>query len=325
MRWYLLPLLLAGLVPAALTGGCAINAAFAADEASSAKSATCQGTPDAITATFHSRRNRVLAAVGSPRHRGVDLIASESDENQTLGGKLAYTAFDKDLEGEDVEVFACRAGAWRSLGVTRSNDDGRFMLELQGAQRLPVGMTDLYAHVRGDGSGVRFVGFVAAAGEGVLVTDIDGTITSSENAIFKTVLLRRDIRHQPGAPQAYAQSGRTVVYVTARGDQFTEVTRRWLRDHGFPPGPLRLARAPITIPGGNTVAFKTQVLQDLAVPVVGGVGNRASDVVAYRNAGLAPDQIFINLPEFTSELRAELDAGNATSFDHYDELAALLP
>ncbi|MBA3817450.1 MAG: hypothetical protein H0X17_01035 [Deltaproteobacteria bacterium] len=325
MRWYLLPLLLAGLLPGLLTGGCAINAAFAADEVVSAKSAPCQGTPDAVTATFHSRRNRVLAAMGSPRHRGVDLIASEGDENQTLGGKLAYTAVDKDLQGEDVEVFACRAGAWRSVGLTRSNDDGRFTLELQGTHRLPVGLTELYAHVRGDGSGVRFVGFVAAAGEGVLVTDIDGTITSSENAIFKTVLLRRDIGHQRGAPQAYAQSGRTVVYVTARGDQYTEVTRRWLRDHGFPPGPLRLARAPITIPGGSTVAFKTEVLRNLGVPVVAGVGNRASDVVAYRNAGLAPHQIFINLPEFTSELRAELGARNATGFDHYADLAALLP
>jgi phosphatidate phosphatase PAH1 len=186
-------------------------------------------------------------------------------------------------------------------------------------------MTDLYAHVRGDGSGVRFIGFVAAHGESVVVSDIDGTITSSEKAIFKTVLLRRDIGHQPGAPEALARTGRTVVYVTARGDQLTEVTRRWLRAHGFPPGPLRLARSLVTMPGSSTVALKRETLANLRVPIAAGIGNRASDVAAYRSAGLRPDQIFINLPEFSAELRADLAAGNATPFDDYRELPALMP
>lgn len=316
MRRYLLPLLfVAGCTPA-----------FAAPMGSlvGANSADCEAAPDGARQPFRHARSRVLANLGAPNHRGVDLIATEGDENQTVGGKLAYTSIDKDLEDEDVEVFACAAGGWRPIATARTDGDGRFTATLRGAARLAPGLTDLYLRVPGDGTGVRFLGYVARADERVIVSDIDGTITAAESAIYKTVMLGRDIGHQPGAPQAYAASGRTVVYVTARGDQLTEVTRRWLRAHGFPPGPVRLAKAVAVLPGKRTVAFKTATLRDLRVPIAAGVGNRASDVIAYRNAGLAASQIFINLPEFTGELAAELAAGNATGFDHYHELLALL-
>ena len=39
---------------------------------------------------------------------------------------------------------------------------------------------------------------------------------------------------------------RIVPVNIGRGDQFTDVTRLWLRVHGFPRGPLRLARASVT-------------------------------------------------------------------------------
>jgi phosphatidate phosphatase PAH1 len=184
---------------------------------------------------------------------------------------------------------------------------------------LPVGMTDLYAHVPGDGSGVRFVGFVAAKDESVIVSDIDGTITASENGVFRAVL-GMDIDHQPGAPEAFAHSGKTIVYVTARGDQLTDITRAWLASHGFPKGPLRFAKSMVTLPGKRSVDHKTATLTSLGVAIEAGVGNRASDIAAYKNAGLTPDRIFVNLPEFSREMRAHLAAGDATAFDHYADL-----
>lgn len=316
MRWLV-------LLPFAVLLGCALDGISPKALAGEHKSADCPASPAAATTGFRHTRSRILAKLGSPRHRGIDLIAAAGDENQTLGGKLAYTKTDKDLEDEDVEVFACVGKRWRSVGRTRTDGDGRFALALAGAARLPVGMTDLYAHVPGDGSGVRFLGFVAARGEEVIVTDVDGTITAAENAVYRAVL-GRDIGHQPGAPEALAQSGKTVVYVSARGDQLTEMTRRWLAAHGFPKGPMRLARSLVTLPGKRTVALKTTTLAALRVPIAAGIGNRASDITAYRNAGLTPDRIFINLPEFTDELRARLAVGEATAFDHYTELHGAL-
>lgn len=316
MRWLV-------LFPLALFLGYAAEGISPVARAAPANTSDCAASPAGSRTKFRHTGSRILAKIGSPRHRGIDLIAAEGDENQTLGGKLAYTKSDKDLEDEDVEVFACLGKRWRSVGATRSDGDGRFSVTLTGARRLPVGLTDLYAHVPGDGSGVRFVGYVAAAGERVIVTDIDGTITSSENAVYRA-LLGGDIAHQPGAPETLAASGKTVIYVTARGDQLTELTRQWLIAHGFPKGPMRLAKSAVTLPGKRTIALKTSTLASLSVPIAAGIGNRASDIAAYKNAGLTPDRIFINLPEFTKELRDELAAGEATPFDHYADLRKTL-
>jgi phosphatidate phosphatase PAH1 len=303
--------------------GCALDGVSPKALADQYNTADCPRSPTGERSKFRHTGSRLISKLGSPRHRGIDVIAVEGDENQTVGGKLAYTKTDKDLEDEDVEIFACVDAKWQSVGSSRTDGDGRFELTLTGAARLPVGLRDLYAHVPGDGSGVRFLSYVAAANESVIVSDVDGTITSSETAVVRG-MLGRDIGHQPGAPEVLANSGKVVVYVTARGDQLTEMTRRWLATHGFPRGPLRLAKSMVTLPGASTVTLKSSTLASINVPIAAGIGNRASDIVAYRNAGLTPDRIFINLPEFTGELRDRLAAGEATPFDHYADLRKVL-
>jgi phosphatidate phosphatase PAH1 len=316
MRW-LVP------VPLVVLLGCALaavspKALHARDNASE-----CAVSPTGAKAGFRHTRSKIFASLGSARHRGIDVVAVEGDEFQTVTGKLAYTKTDKDLEDEDVEVFACVERAWRRIGTSRTDDDGRFTLVLRDAARVPSGMRDLYARVPADNSGVRFLAYVAKPGESVIVTDLDGTITSSENAVIPQ-MVGVDVDHQPGAPETLAQSGKVIVYISARGDQLTEMTRRWLATHGFPKGPIRLAKAMVTLPGKRTVALKTAEMASIGVPIFAGIGNRASDIKAYRNAGLGPDRIFINLPEFTDELRPQLEAGEATPFDHYEDLRKAL-
>ncbi|MBS1121291.1 MAG: phosphatidylinositol transfer protein, rane-associated [Deltaproteobacteria bacterium] len=314
------------LVVLVLLGGCGLHTAVPAEPRSLVAKADgpCAREPEVAGGKFRHTSSRLLSKLGEPRHRGVDLIAVEGDENQTLGGKLAYTAADKDLEGEHVELFACVESEWRVLGGARTDDGGRFELTLQGTQRLPAGMHDLFARVVGDGTGVRFLAYVAKVGEGVIVTDIDGTITESENAIVNAVVFGDDIGHRRGAPAALANSGHTVVYVSARGDQYTEVTRRWLREHGFPVGPIRLARAGFTAPGKRTVAFKIAALRSLGVPIVAAIGNKRTDIEAYTNAGVAPARIFVKLPEFEPELRDDLAHRRAIGFRDYRTLPTLL-
>jgi phosphatidate phosphatase PAH1 len=311
-----------------VVGGCALNAEIATDtsaaQASPGYSAHCGSAPRAERGRFRRLHNRITAKFGAPRHRGIDLIAVESDENQTVAGKLAYSATDNDLEGEDVSLFACVDDAWQPLGTARTDQRGRFEISLAGIQRLPAGMRDLYAHVIGDGSGVRFLSFVAKVGESVIVTDVDGTITASEKAVFNTVLFGDDIGHRLGAPQALEQSGRTIVYLSSRGDQLTDVTRRWLRAHGFPPGPLRLARTSITKPGARTIEFKTRVLRSLGVPIHAGIGNRQTDIASYTSAGVPAERIFVKLPEFEADVQADLFARRAIGFRDYRLLPSML-
>jgi hypothetical protein len=328
-RSSLLPLvpLVACFAACALHADAAGPAAAAAPIADDgARAAPCAAPPAAEPDRYRHAKNRLLRSLGGPRFRGVDLIAAEDDPIQRLGGKLAYTAADRDVSDEDVAVYACFPHGWRLLGRARTGGDGRFELALAGDQRLPAGMRDLYAYAPGDGGGARFLAYVAPRGTQAIACDIDGTLTESEDAILSTVLFGDDVGHQPHAPRALAAAaaGRPIIYVTSRGDQYTEVTRRWLAIHGFPRGPLRLARAAITRPGPRTVAFKAAALRALGIPLAAGIGNRASDVAAYASAGLPPARILISPAEFADELRPALAAGRATAFRDYREVPALL-
>jgi phosphatidate phosphatase PAH1 len=284
-------------------------------------------TPPAIKPTgFRHKRSKLIAKTGSPNHRGLDLIASEDDAEQYLAGKLAHGKLDKDLEDESVEVFACVDNAWRSLGVHRTDDDGRFSLSLTGTARLPVGMRDLFIASLGDGTGAYFVGYVAPRGTKLIVTDVDGTISWSENSVIKQVASRdHDIKTRPNAPQALAALPYPIVYTTARGDVLIPLTRRWLERHGFPRGLMRLSKGLFAKPGSSALAYKKSTLKALTVPIAAGIGNRKSDINAYTSIGLAGNQILIHLPEYEKEVRKDIAAGKATGFTDYLQLPKLLP
>ncbi len=309
--------------------GCALNAETIAElgaprPPSSGDHCASPPTPSLATTTgFRHASTSIAARVGGPRHRGIDLIAAETDQVQTLAGKLAYSAADKDAEDERVELFACVANSWRSVGVTRTDRGGRFTVTLSGDQRLPPGLRDLYGFVPADASAFTFLAYVAKAGDAVIVTDIDGTITASENAVFNTVLFGDDIGHRLGAPKAFVDAGRVIVYLSSRGDQLTSVTRGWLEAHGFPRGPIRHAQSSVTKPGPKTVAFKADVLRKLGVPVYAAIGNRATDVAAYRAAGIPADRIFMK-QGFDDELADDLRAKRAIGFGDFASIASLL-
>ena len=283
----------------------------------------CEGEPHPPVTGFRHLKNRVIGAFGDPQHRGVDLIASADDQYQVIAGGIAYTDADKSLEDEDVDLYGCNGGAWRWLGMARTDDNGRFALTLALGDRLAIGLRDLYVSVAGNRSGARFTAYVAPAGSRVVVADIDGTLTSSENAFPVAVFFGGDVAANPGSVrtlQYLASSGYQIIYLTARADRFVEATRAWLDRQGFPPGPLRLARALVTMPGDATIAYKTGVLQRLAArfEISAGFGNRSSDVIAYTAVGVAPAHIFIKATEFSDELAATLASNAAIGFASYE-------
>jgi hypothetical protein len=288
----------------------------------------CDGVPDAGPAgSFRHLSSKIISALGDPRHRGFDLIAPATAGTQQLEGWISYTIADKALEDEDVDVFACREGAWQRVGGARTDGEGHFALQLSGADRLPIAMRDVYVSVVGDRTGAGFLAYVAPDDQPLIVSDVDGTLTSSENAFVETIALGIEPDAQPGAAAAYqdaAARGYQLVYVTARGNEYTADTRQWLDDLGFPRGPVRLSASFLTLPGADTIDYKTNTIGQLidVLPVAMGVGNRASDITAYSNVGVPASDIFIKLPEYQSEVQAALDAGDAIGIDDYATLQA---
>jgi hypothetical protein len=284
----------------------------------------CDGQPGTDgTHGWNNWKSWAITALGSGNHRGIDLVAQASDGTQTLKGEIKYGLTDKSLEGEDVDLFSCQAGSWAYIGQTTTDGEGNFSYDLTGDSRLSIGLRDMFVSVRGDRSGARFVALVAFDGSQLAVSDVDGTLTSSENAYPESLVTGATVDPQPGAPDALTAlnttGGLSVVYLTARGRRFTQDTRDWLDQNGFPRGPLRLAPSVVTLPGSATVSYKTGQLTGLGMPIAVGIGNRASDIQAYTNASVAAEQIFIKLPEYQSELQSHLDAGEAVGFQNYSD------
>jgi LNS2 (Lipin/Ned1/Smp2) len=289
----------------------------------------CAGNPDAGPALGwqHPFETGTTIALGADvaNHRGIDLVAGAGTNPQVLQGELRYGL--KSLEHENVTIFACRDGAWQNVGAATSDDSGDFSLSLADDARLPIGIRTLYVSVDGDRSGADFVGIVAPDGRGVTFSDVDGTLTSSENAAAAG-LIGLDVEANPGAADALniiAQKGYPIVYVTAMARTFTNNRRAWLEAKGFPRGALRLAEG-VLLPGQATIDYKTQTFQAVAadslVPSVG-LGNRASDATAYQNVGIAGTQIFLKLGEFDDEDQPVIDAGQAVGVPDYSQSLAL--
>src|SRR4051812_30491698 len=78
--------------------------------------------------TWRHTASKLIVQLGSPHHRGIDLIASDDAPTQVIGGRVTYGPSDKDLEDEDVDVFANA----RLLGRVRTDEEGRFTLNLSG-------------------------------------------------------------------------------------------------------------------------------------------------------------------------------------------------
>jgi hypothetical protein len=289
----------------------------------------CGGTPAVgpRASWRHGLTSPIIAAL-APQHRGIDLIVDAAATVQPIIGEIHYGIVDKALEDEQVDLFACRAGSWQPIGSAITDGEGRFELDLRDGKRLPIGQRAIYASVAGDRTGVEFVALVAPIGSWMFASDVDGTLTSSENAFPESLVTGAPVSAWDGAAQALTtlkQRGYLPVYITSRGQVFSEDTRTWLEAHGLPRGPIRLNEPLVTLPGQATADYKFGVLaaiEGAGLSVKVGIGNRATDAQAYDRAGLSGKQVFLKLPEFQSECAPAIASGGAVGFDSY---AALTP
>lgn len=202
----------------------------------------------------------------------------------------------KPLAGEKVSLWTYDpAGmAWQELGQATTGADGYYDVPASG-NAVPNGQP-VYAMLEADGSCAEHYDYLLPAGAKVVVTDIDGTLTLSDNELLTQL---SDGSYMPkmmtGADrltQAWAAKGYTIVYLTARTHDLRAESRSWLSELDFPRGPL------ITENGGARAdAYKTLWLQRMIESfhweVVVAYGNADTDITAYANAGIAKDKTFI--------------------------------
>jgi phosphoserine phosphatase len=128
----------------------------------------------------------------------------------------------------------------------------------------------------------------------LFVTDVDGTLTTSENAEFPALLTGNLPDAHPDAAaalRALASKGYRPFYVTARPEFLVQRTREFLDTNAFPPGLVHTTLTLTGATGAAAVTYKTDELAMIAarglVPSWG-IGNTASDADAYDNAKIQP-------------------------------------
>lgn len=273
---------------------------------------TCVPTPtcDGELPTTTKRPFKGSKPFGSAKHRGRDALFT-TGAPQTLIGKFAYGAFDDDLKLEEVDIFVQRGctGDWEKLGtVTTSTDEaphatvdgvedtgGRVYFDVPADKLLPEGRHRVAMIVPGDGTSTDLLVDVVPSGTRVVVSDIDGTLTSSETAEFFDGLSGTLPEAQPDAATVFtelAKKGFRFLYLTARPETGIARTRQFLNERGFPRGLVHTSTSLLPLVGDSAVTFKSTdiaalIARGASVPFA--VGNTATDADAYEAAQIPKD------------------------------------
>ncbi|HTJ83709.1 MAG TPA: phosphatidylinositol transfer protein [Polyangiaceae bacterium] len=305
---------------------------------------TCDATlPDLGEARgFRHTSSKLTAALGSPTHRGRDMFYNPGDDIWVMG-KLAYGLSDKDLEDEEVDIYLERdcGDAWEYVDTVLTTDDGdhetvegvadtggRVYFEVPKELDLGLGRHRFELVVAGDLTHVPVYVDIVPPRTPIIVSDVDGTLTSSESAEFGALLTGTLPKANPGAAEvltALADQGYRIMYVTARAEGLMTRTREFLDERGFPPGLVHTSLTPLGLTGDAAAKYKTGELAMLAshglVPEWG-FGNRDSDAQTYTSSDVEGDHCILyqwddpglgcrRVDDYTSLLPEIEDAGAA--------------
>ena len=146
----------------------------------------------------------------------------------------------------------------------------------------------------------------------LVLTDIDGTITTSDVRGYLGAQLGYDVHHDGVIEFLHkvAKQGYVIIYLTARPIALDLETRKYLFDdlqndeHKLPRHPLFLTPAVMSKAAFGDATdhtnIKTQTLKNLmdlfhakSSRIYGAYGNKDSDTEAYRNIGIPDERIFI--------------------------------
>jgi hypothetical protein len=251
-------------------------------------------------------RHKVPA--GAANHRGRDLFLNPGAPQWVIAA-FRYGVLDAALTDEEVDIYLLRAcgATWEKLGTalttaTASHADvegvvdepGRLFFEIPTNKALASGRHRLRLVVAGDLTTTELDIEVVPPGTALFVSDVDGTLTTSEDAQFFSLLTGAPPAENPDAPQALsllASKGYRPFYLTARPDWLGSQTRDWLASKGFPPGVVHTTMSATGASGAAATTFKSNELGLLSRKGLRprfAFGNSSSDADAYHDADIEP-------------------------------------
>jgi len=258
-----------------------------------------------IAAEHPRNKDEASDVVGNPG--GALATVYLADDQHPAAGAIDYrgakarTAADSGLTamalaGENVGLwyYDPDAKAWQALGRTTTDAAGGYDLPATGFT-APNGRP-VYAVLEADASCAAHFDFLYPAGTKVVVSDIDGTLTLSDNELLFQVpdasYVPKPMGAAPQLMQAWAAKRYPVIYLTARGNVLRAETRRWLDDLAFPGGAL-ISQTSNAAADVYKAVWLNRMIHDFGWTVVAAYGNAQTDIAAYETAGIAKDRTFI--------------------------------
>lgn len=220
-------------------------------------------------------------------------------------GRKARTApnsglFATALAGENVSLWAYdEAGAaWSTLGRGQTDGEGYYEIAPSSGFKAAVGQP-VYSLLEADGSCAEHYEVSLPSGTKFVLTDIDGTMTLSDEELFKQI---KEGSYDPlenasasALMNKWHDKGYEIVYLTARPHNFRAETRAWLVAHGFPVGGVISANTLVFDQSARDYksAWAKRLLEDYGWKVVAAYGNAESDIQAYEDAAIPKNITFI--------------------------------
>ncbi len=201
------------------------------------------------------------------------------------------------LADEWMSLWNWDGTTWTALTRVKTDDSGKY--ELDGVEETFSSAQPIYSVLEGDGSCAPHYFFLRPEGTQIIVTDIDGTMTLSDEELFAQI---GDGTYDPAENASastmmnlWADKGYTIVYLTARPHVFRAETRSWLDAHGFPVGPVISANTLVFDESARNYkrTWVNWMAVDFGWSITAAYGNATSDIDAYEDAGVPKEITFI--------------------------------
>lgn len=277
---------------------------------------------------------------GKPYHFGKDFYYNES-EDQWIIAKFQYGNYflRSPLIHEEVSIQLLRdcGSSWETLGkaITSSkgehadvlhfqDEGGMVFFKIPEAQKLGLGRHRIRVVVSGDQTATELFLEVLPQDATLFVSDVDGTLTTSEIVEGLASLLGTLPPAHPGAAVLFnglTKKGYRPLYLSARSTNLVQRTRDFVRSKKFPQGVIQTSSAgTFGISGAKGAAYKSEVLkgyEDRGFKIAFGFGNTAVDAEAFSNASiLDTNKYFFKFDKYS-------DFGGGVNFDDYTKLDAV--
>lgn len=278
--------------------------------------------------SFRKWANHLLSVGYAPYHMVHDQIVAEGSA-ATIIGKFDYDlVMHKDLEGEYVHVYLYGTDMtdWEHLGRYTTDDDGKVYVTIPSKK---TGDYIVRMVVEGDLTSATGYLSVVSPNRQTVLFDIDGTLTTNDFEAVGEYLGVDTADTYPYAADvvnAYINSGYQVVFLSGRPYWVVQSTRIWFDSSGIKPWHLHTNPNSDNVLNMQTQAYKTAYIKylqnDVGLKIIRAYGNALTDIAAYADAGIAPEDTYI-IGEHAGKFGTH--ALNGSYKEHYHDVILTQP